>query len=104
MSKSITTIKRGQAILTSVVVDETLVREQIELANLLADETKHDFNFYFSLIENICKEMLPGHQGMAKLNVFRTAIRGRLKDEFIGFDEAKDHSETISDARHAGCP
>lgn len=83
MSKSIATIKRGQAILTSVVVNETLVREQIELANLLAEESELTFVQAHSLIENICKEILPGHQGIAKLNVFRTVIRDRLKDEFI---------------------
>ena len=90
--------------MTDFEVTETLAKEQIELANLLAEETKHDFNFYFGLIENICKEILPGHQGIAKLNVFRTVIRERLKDEFIGYEEAQDHSETTSDARHAGCP
>ena len=104
MSKSFATIKRGQAILTSTVVNEALVREQIELANLLAEESKLTFVQAHSLIENICKEILPGHQGIAKLNVFRTVIRDRLKDEFIGYEEAKDHSETIRDARNAGCP
>ena len=104
MSKSFATIKRGQAILTSTVVNEALVREQIELANLLAEESKFTFVQAHSLIENICKEMLPGHQGIAKLNVFRIVIRDRLKDEFIGYEEAQDHSETISDVRHAGCP
>ena len=104
MSKSIDTIKRGQAILTSTVVAEALVKEQIELANLLAEESQLDFTQAFSLIENICKEILPGHQGVAKLNVFRTVIRDRLKNEFIGFEEAVDHQQTTSDARHAGCP
>ena len=104
MKRSFTTIKRKQAILTSTVVNETLVREQIELANLLAEETKRDFAFYFSLIENICKEILPGHQGIAKLTVFRIVIRDRLKDEFINYEEARDQQATISDARNAGCP
>ena len=82
MSKSFSAIKRGQAILTSVVVAEALVKEQIELANLLAEESKLTFVQALSLIENICKEILPGHQGIAKLTVFRTVIRDNLMDEF----------------------
>jgi len=104
MSKSFDAIKRGQAILTNTVITEALVKEQIELANLLAEESKLTFVQAHSLIENICKEILPGHQGIAKLNVFRTVIRDTLKDEFIGYEESLDHSETTSDARHAGCP
>ncbi len=104
MSKSLVTIKRGQAILTSVVVNKALVREQIELAKLLAEESKLDFLQALSMIENICGVILPGYRGVAKLDVFRTVIRNRLKDEFIGFEESQDHSATISDARHAGCP
>ncbi len=104
MSKSLATIKRGQAILTSVVVNEALVREQIELAKLLAEESKLDFPQALSMIENICGVILPGYRGVAKLDVFRTIIRNKLKDEFIGFEESQDHSETTSDARHAGCP
>ena len=104
MSKSFATIKQGQAILTSTVVAEALVKEQIELANLLAEETKFDFAQAFALIENICKEILPGHQGIAKLNVFRTVIRERLKAEFIDYEESRDHQATTGDARHAGCP
>ena len=90
--------------MTSTVVNEALVKEQIELANLLAEESKLTFTIAFTLIENICKEILPGHQGIAKLNVFRTVIRERLKDEFIGFEESQDQQATTSDARHAGCP
>ena len=101
---SFATIKRGQATLTSLNVTEALSQEMIELAELLAQETKRDFDFYFTLIENICKEILPGRQGVAKLTVFRTVIRDRLKDEFIGYEEALDQQQTISDARHAGCP
>ena len=82
MSKSFATIKRGQAILTNVVVNETLVREQIELANLLAEESRLDFTQAFSMIENICDVVLPGYQGVEKLNVFRRHIRDRLT-EFI---------------------
>jgi len=81
---SFESIKREQTILTSLDVAETLVKEQIELANLLAEETKLDFAQAMSLIENICKEILPGHQGIAKLTVFRTVIRERLKDELVG--------------------
>lgn len=101
---SFATIKRGQATLTSLDVTETLSQEMIALAKLLARETKRDFDFYFNLIEDICNEILPGHQGIAKLVVFRTVIRESLKAEFIGYEESVDHSETISDARHAGCP
>ena len=97
-------IKRRQSFLESLEVTETLSQEMIELANLLAQETKHDFDFYFTLIENICKEILPGHQGVAKLIVFRAVIRDRLMDEFIGYEESVDHSETISDARNLGNP
>ena len=104
MSKSITTIKRGQATRTSLDVTITLSLEQIALANLLAEESKLDFPQAFSLIESICKEILPGHRGVDKLTVFRTVIRDRLKDEFIGHEESLDHSESTSDARHAGCP
>lgn len=104
MSKSFDAIKRGQAILTNLAATEEIVREQIELAELLAKETKHDFDQVLSLIENICDVFLPGYQGVEKQVIFRTVIRDRLKDEFIGFEEAQDHSETISDARHAGCP
>ena len=104
MSKSLDSIKRGQATLTSLDVTDTLSLEQIALANLLAEESKLDFTQAFALIENICKEILPGHRGVDKLTVFRTVIRDRLKDEFIGFEESLDHSESTSDARHAGCP
>ena len=100
MSKSIATIKRGQTILTSTVVNEALVKEQIELANLLAEESKLTFVQAHSLIENICKKILPGHQGIAKLNVFRTVIRDRLKNEFIGYEESLDHQATLNDARN----
>ena len=88
--KSFASIKRGQAILTNLEVTEEIEQEKIALAELLAEETKRDFKFYFSLIEDICKEILPGHQGVAKLNVFRTVIRDRLKDEFIGKEISSD--------------
>ena len=102
--KSIANIKRGQAILTSLAIAETLSQEMISLANLLAIEAGLDFYWALRLIENICKEILPSHQGIAKLKIFRTVIRERLKEEFIGYEESRDHSETTSDARHAGCP
>lgn len=101
---SFATIKLGQAILTSLDVTETLSQEMIELATLLAEESKLSFEQFLSLIEDICNEILPGHEGIAKLTVFRTVIRESLKAEFIGYEESVDHSETISDARHAGCP
>ena len=69
--------------MTSLEVTEALSKEMIELATLLAEESKLTFEQFLSLIENICDEILTGHQGVAKLKVFRTVIRDRLKDEFI---------------------
>ena len=102
--KSLATIKRGQAILTSLEVTETLAKEKIAIAELLEQESLLNFGQAENIIDVICKEILPGYQGIEKLTVFRRLICDRLKDEFIGFEESQDHSETISDARHAGCP
>ena len=101
---SLASIKRGQAMLTSIEVAETLSQEQIDLANLLAEETKYDFTQALTLIESICDEILPGYRGVEKLFIFRRRIRDRLKDEFIGYEEDLDHQQTISDARNAGRP
>lgn len=104
MSKSFATIKRGQAILTNLDVTDEIAREMIELAKLLEQESPLTFDVALGLIESICEVILPGHRGIAKLLIFRTIIRERLKNEFIGFEEAVDHQQTTSDARHAGCP
>ena len=102
--KSIDSIKRGQATLTSLDVTETLAQEQIALAKLLEQETEMEFTQAMNIIDDTCKVLLPGHRGIAKLKIFRTIIRDRLKAEFIGYEESVDHSESTSDARHAGCP
>ena len=89
MSKSLASIKREQAILTSLDVTETLAQEKIALAELLEQESQLNFDQAENLIEVICKEILPGYQGIEKLTVFRRLIRDRLMDEFIGYEEAR---------------
>jgi len=104
MSKSFATIKRGQATLTSLDVTETLAQEQIALAKLLEQETEMEFTQAMDIINDTCNVLLPGHRGVAKLKVFRTIIRDRLKAEFIGYEESRDHQATLNDARNLGNP
>lgn len=97
-------IKRRESFLESLNVTETLAKEKIALADLLEQETDMEFEQAAGIIDDMCAVLLPGHRGVARLKVFRELIRDSLKNEFIDYDESVDHSETISDARHAGCP
>ena len=110
MPKSLASIKRGQAILTSLEVTEEIDQEKIALAELLENESLLNYKQAEEIIESICDEILPGYPGIEKLTVFRERIRDRIRrwiarwKSDIDYEEALDHQQTISDARNLGKP
>ena len=101
--KSLSQIKLEQTVLTSAAVTETLSRERIALAELLAQESRLTFKQFHTLVESICAEILPRYQALERPEIFRSQIRDRLINEFIGYEEDLDHQDTMRELRSSLC-
>lgn len=98
-------IKRQQIFAEQADIIRSLSREKIELAEFMEQETQLDFEQAMKVIDQLCTEILPCHQGIGKLIAFRNEIRDPIKESIahdIEYDEWRDHIETQNSVRPPG--